>query len=272
MAEPADDGAEAAPAVDCHAHIFTRTMPFAEDAHSRPDYDYSAETYLADLKRHGIRHGVIAAASLYGDYNVYTLEALAAHPELRGTVILRPETGAAAIRDLAGRGVVGVRLVWRRLASFPDLRADPWRSHLRALADNGLHVELLAGGDGLASLLPALAGTGVRVVIDHFGVPSRDSGAEGAGMDAMLHAIAGGRCWVKLSAGFRLPFALARDCAGRLLAEAGPDRLLWGSDAPFVNHEAGVTFADTLDLYRRLVPDAAMRRAIDRTALKLFFQ
>lgn len=246
-------------------------MPFTADAHSRPDYDYRAEAYLADLARHGIGRGVIAAASLYGDYNDYTLEALAAYPQLRGTVILHPESDIRVIRDLSGRGVVGVRLVWRRLASFPDLGADPWRSHLRHLADNGLHVELLAAADSLPALLSCLAESGVRIVVDHFGVPAREDGADGAGMDALLRAIEGGNCWVKLSAGFRLPFAVVQACTRRLLADAGPERLLWGSDAPFVNHEADVDFTSVLDLYRRLVPDRRTRAAIDRTALKLFF-
>ncbi|HWU74343.1 MAG TPA: amidohydrolase, partial [Sphingomonas sp.] len=82
------DAAEAAvPAVDAHAHIFTRAMPFAANAHSQPDYDYPVEAWLADLDAHGIGRGVIAAASLFDDGNAYTLAALAAHPRLRATVL-----------------------------------------------------------------------------------------------------------------------------------------------------------------------------------------
>lgn len=260
-----------APTVDAHAHIFTRAMPFAEDAHSRPQYDYPVETYLADLDRHGIAYGVIAAASLFGDYNDYTLAALAAHPRLRGTVILKPEVDARTLRTMANGGVVGVRLQWRRLADLPDLRAEPYRSFLRRLADCGLHVELLVASPSLPLLLPQLAETGVDVVVDHFGVPARDRGAACPGIDALLRAAQGGRTWVKISAGFRLPYEIVAACTARLLAEAGPERLLWGSDAPFVNHEDSVDFASTLDLYRRLVPDEQTRQAIDETALKLFF-
>jgi len=261
------------PLVDGHAHIFTAAMPFAPDAHSRPDYDYPVEAWLADLDRHGIGHGVIAAASLYGDHNDYTLAALRAHPDrLRGTIILPPETDAATVRALAADGVVGVRLAWRRLAGLPDLGFDPWRSHLRGLADTGLHVELLAGNDSLPVLLPALAETGVRIVVDHFGVPTRDTGARGEGMDAMLRAMAGGNCWVKISAGFRMAVETAQACTARLLAEAGPERLIWGSDAPFVNHEDSMDYAGAIDLYRRLVPDAATRRAIDQAAFTLYFE
>jgi predicted TIM-barrel fold metal-dependent hydrolase len=260
-----------APAVDAHAHIFTRAMPFAPDAHSRPDYDYPVAAYLADLDRHGIAYGVIAAASLFDDGNAYTLAALAAHSRLRGTVIASPLTGMRTLRDMADLGVVGVRLTWRRLAELPDLAAEPWRGFLRRIADCGMHVELLAGSASLPDLLPGLAAARVPVVVDHFGVPSRDAAERRAGTTALLRAIDTGRCWVKLSAGFRMDFAVAAEVAGQLLDHAGPDRLLWGSDAPYVNHEASTTYAGTLALYRRLVPDAATRAAIDRSALALFF-
>ncbi len=268
--EAAAEGA--APVVDGHAHVFNRATPLAADAHARPDYDYAVEDWLADMARHGLHYGVIAAASLHGDHNDHILSALAAYPDrLRGTVILPPDADARRLRDLARRGVVGVRLTWRRLAGLPDPRADPWRSHLHALADAGLHVELLAGNDDLPVLLPALAESGVRVVVDHFGVPRRDAGAHGEGMEALLRAIDRGGTWVKISAGFRMAFETARDCAVRLLVEAGTERLIWGSDAPFVNHEGSVDYAAALALYHRLVPDDAARQAIDRTALDLYF-
>ncbi|MHA6766263.1 amidohydrolase family protein [Sphingobium ummariense] len=261
-----------APAVDAHAHVFTRAMPFAAEAHSRPDYDYGVEAWLADLDRHGISHGVIAAASLFDDENAYTLLALASHPgRLRATVIVPPETDATTLAEMADAGVVGVRLAWRRVEDLPDIAREPYRGFLRRIADRGLHVELLSRSASLPRLLPALDASGVRIVVDHFGVPSRDPEERGAGTDALCRAIDGGRTWVKLSAGFRMPFAIAAEVAARLLAHAGPERLLWGSDAPFVNHEGDIRFADTLDLYRRLVPHPAVRAAIDRAALLLFF-
>lgn len=272
MATEAPASTAAPPAVDAHAHVFTRAVPFAEDAHSRPAYDYGVDAWLADLDRHGIAKGVIAAASLFDDGNAYTLDALAAYPErLRGTVIARPEIEERTLRRFASQGVVGVRLIWRRIDELPDLASEPYRGFLRRIADCGMHVELLSRGASLPQLLPALGKAGVRVVIDHFGVPSRDTAERMSGTDALCRSLESGRTWVKLSAGFRMPFAIAAEVTQRLLASAGPERLLWGSDAPFVNHEASTRFADTLDLYRRLIPNPAARSVIDQTALALFF-
>eukprot|EP01035_Chromulina_nebulosa_P040404 gene40405-54644_t len=53
------------PAIDAHAHVFTRAMPFTDTAWTHPDYDYPVEAYLAELDAHGIAFGVITAASLF---------------------------------------------------------------------------------------------------------------------------------------------------------------------------------------------------------------
>jgi predicted TIM-barrel fold metal-dependent hydrolase len=260
------------PRVDAHAHVFTQDMPFAANAHSRPDYAYPVERWLADMDAHGITHGVIAAASLFDDANDYTLSVLDAHCDrLRGTVIVPTDTDAASLHRLAARGVVGVRLMWRRIDELPDLKGQPWRGFLRRIAEAGLHVELLSRSASLPRLLPLLLESGVSVVVDHLGVPSRDPAERCGGTGSLLRAIETERVWVKLSAGFRMPFDTAAQVTRDLLDHAGPSRLLWGSDAPFVNHEREIGFGDTIDLYHRLVPDAATRAAIDRAAFNLFF-
>ena len=64
---------------------------------------------------------------------------------------------------------------------------------------------------------------------------------------------------------------LARDAAARLLQEAGPERLLWGSDAPFVGHEGSLSYADTIASFAEWVPSARARRRMTDTALQLYF-
>src|SRR3569833_1613740 len=74
------------PVVDAHAHIFTRGMPYAAQAWTRPDYDFTAEQFLATLDEHGVAYEVNAAATVFGNYIEYTREALRRHrSRLRAT-------------------------------------------------------------------------------------------------------------------------------------------------------------------------------------------
>lgn len=259
------------PVVDSHAHIFTARMPFAEDAWIRPDYEYPVETYLADLDRYGISFGVIAAASLYGDYNDYTLWALEKHKRLRATIAPDPTADLQTLQRLKEQGVVGMRLQLKEQATLPDVASFAYRKFLTRLADCGMHVQLNASGAQLSQLLPALKDRGVNVVVDHFGLLRSPAGMAGEGFQAVLRAIEYGNVWVKISAGFRLDPKLRHAAATQLLTAAGTDRLLWGSDAPFVGKERDLSYAAALQIFDEIVPDAASRRKISDSALRFYF-
>lgn len=265
------EGESLPPVIDTHAHIFTRDMPFTARAWTRPDYDFSAEQYLATLDEHGVAFGVIAAATLFGDYNDYTLQALRRHRRLRATVIVQPGTDKATLARMADSGVVGVRLGLRRLPQLPDFRDEAHRHLLGCLAELGMHVELLAHGADLPVILPQLEASGVTVVIDHFADPDRNLGIESPGFIAALRAVESGRTFIKLAAANRLKPQVAKACAQRLLAVAGTERLLWGSDAPFIGHEHRPPYREALRSFEELVPDARQRYAIGLTGLRQFF-
>jgi predicted TIM-barrel fold metal-dependent hydrolase len=260
-----------APIIDGHCHVFVDGMPFSPTAWTKPTYEYSTETYLAELDRHGISFGVISPASLYGTYNDYTLASLQAHPRLRGTVIVEPTVSRAELAAMAARGVVGVRWQWRRLDALPDLESFEYRAFLSRMADLGLHIELLVNSDVAPALLPALDRSGVKVVIDHFGAPNPREGLDGPGYTAILRAFENGRTWVKVSASHRVPLGMQAACMDKLLAHGGPERLIWGSDAPFVGNEGKVTFQDALDAFKAAAPDPKIRRAISDTGLRFYF-
>jgi len=259
------------PVIDTHCHVFTRAMPFTDTAWTRPDYDYPVETYLAELDAHGISFGVLTAASLFGDYNDYTLSALARHRRLRATIMLDPDTGPAEMAALQAQGVCGIRYQLPVAAPLPDLTGYRFRRFVRRLADAGLHIELNLSGAQLAAILPALDDSGIDIVVDHFGLLRAEKGMEGEGFQAVLRAIERGRTRVKLSAGFRLPGDALAGYAARLIEVAGPERLFWGSDAPFVGCEGRITFAQTLESFYRIVPDARIRRRMSDAALRFYF-
>jgi predicted TIM-barrel fold metal-dependent hydrolase len=234
--------------------------------------DATARDYLATLDKAGVTFGVLAAASTYGDYNDYSLEATRNNKRLRTTVIVRPDIDPYALREMNDSGAVGIRFQFRNVASPPDLSSYEYRRLLRRVADLGWHVHLHDDGHRLPQYIDTLLAAGPRLVIDHLGRPSPERGTDSDAFRAVLRAIEGGKTWVKLSAGFRLGSPdLAPDAVSKLLKEAGPERLMWGSDWPFAAFEDSVTYDSVLNDYYRCVPDERIRHAIDRTALAFYF-
>ena len=64
----------------------------------------------------------------------------------------------------------------------------------------------------------------------------------------------------------------AKTYAQELLRVAGPDRLVWASDCPFVGHEGQFTYQSTIDWLIDAIPDTAARAKIfGATARELYF-
>lgn len=259
-----------APLVDCHVHVFKRGMPFADTAWNRPAYDFTAEHLLKLMDDNGVQFAVIAAASLFGDYNDYTLRCLRRFKRLRGTVIVNADVSMYELERMNDEGACGIRLQLFR-AELPDLNAFEYRRLFARLRDLNWHVHLLTDKSRLAEAVRNVSATGVKLVIDHFGLPP-EGGIRSEGFEAMLDAVSRGNTWVKLSAGFRqaetqemlvrYAEAIERTCE---------DRLLFASDAPFVGRENDVTYAQALNHFKLWVPDADHRARIGQTAYRLYF-
>src|SRR5262249_57002927 len=113
---------------------------------------------------------------------------------------------------------------------------------------------------------------GLRLVSDHPGRPERRTAITGEGFKAMLRAIDRARPWVKSSAAYRLGPA-ASDYARELVRVAGPERLVWASDCPFVGPEGEVAYQATIDWLGDAVPDAGARaKNFGATARALYLQ
>lgn len=260
------------PLVDAHAHVYTLDMPMLDSAWHKPPADAPIEAYLKALDQAGVHFGVLAAASMYGDYNDYMLEALKASKRLRATVIVDPDIDPSALRALDQAGVVGVRLQFRNVDTPPDISSYSYQRLFRRIADIGWHVQLHDEGWRLQDYIKHLVDAGPRLVIDHMGRPPAPDGLEAEGFREVLRAVDKGNAWVKLSGGFRLGDPeFVGHVANTLLKHAGTERLLWGSDWPFAAFEDSMTYEGAIELYRRFVPDAETRRAIDQTALRFYF-
>jgi predicted TIM-barrel fold metal-dependent hydrolase len=259
------------PIVDAHVHIFTTDMPLIGNPRHKPSYSFTAEDLVNTLDRHGVALAVIAAASPWGDYNDYVVESLRRHKRLRGTVILQPTVERVVLDDMAAAGVIGVRLPFINMPQVPDVTTFEYRRFLKRLADLDWHVHLHIEGEKLPAILPALEASGVKLVIDHLGRPEPKQGINSEGFRAMLTSVERGRTWVKVSGGYRLG-PQSSDYARELVKQAGPDRLVWASDCPFVGEEKHITYQQTIDWLNDCVPDpAARRKIVCDTPLKLYF-
>jgi predicted TIM-barrel fold metal-dependent hydrolase len=119
--------------------------------------------------------------------------------------------------------------------------------------------------------MPTLEASGVKIVVDHLGRPDAKSGINSEGFRRLLHSIDKGRTWVKVSGGYRLG-PQSKEYARELLRVAGPDRLVWASDCPFVGHEGQFPYRATIDWLVDAIPDADARAKIfGETARALYF-
>jgi predicted TIM-barrel fold metal-dependent hydrolase len=258
--------------IDAHVHVFTTDMPLVDNPRHAPTYSFTHEELIATLDENGVDRAVIAAASPWGDYNDYILTALRAHrTRLRGTAIFRRPMERFELEAMGRDGFVGVRLPFIGLPELPDITTFDHRVLFRRLADLDWHVHPHVAGEDLSKILPVLEASGVKIVVDHLGRPDPKSGVNSEGFKALLRSIDKGRTWVKLSGGYRLG-PQAKEVARELLRVAGPDRLVWASDCPFVGHEGQFPYQSTIDWLVEAIPDAGARAKIfGATARQLYF-
>jgi predicted TIM-barrel fold metal-dependent hydrolase len=258
------------PRIDTHLHIWRQDQAVTADAWTRPAGDALVEDCLAQLDQNGISFAVIGAASFHGEENDYVRAALGQHSRLRATAILPMDADWRQMRRMRDEGFVGIRLMWSRHDNAPCALAD-LAPLLRRVADLGWHVHLLDRPERMAASIAAVEASGARLVIDHFGLVRDRQGTGHAGFKAMLDAVARGTTWIRVSGGFRLgPLDIAMEHADAVRRVAGPDRLLWGSDWPFVGYENLMTYEKSLSLYRLLFPDDEFRREMDEGAMSFY--
>jgi predicted TIM-barrel fold metal-dependent hydrolase len=128
--------------------------------------------------------------------------------------------GPSASQTFAGR--VG----FDELAQLaPRLRAIGW------------HAVVWANAAAIASAKELLLDTDVPIVIDHLGYFDVTKGVEDPAFQSVVELVRSGVAWIKLTA-FRnskagAPYTDVRPFHDALV-KANPDRLLWGSDWPFL--------------------------------------
>jgi predicted TIM-barrel fold metal-dependent hydrolase len=249
--------------IDTHAHVFAASCAIAPGARYRPQGEAPVEAWLALQDASGVTHGVLVQPSFLGTDNSYLLKTLRAQPQrLRATVVVDPGIALATLGQWDALGVRGIRLntVGRE---HPGEYAKPeWKALFKRLADLDWHVELHSEGAAMAAMLGVLDTCPARLVVDHFGRPDAKLGLACPGVQALLRVAEKQRAYVKLSAPYRVSGGAAGAYARFYLARLGAERLLWGSDWPWTQHEGRHAYTQTLGWLNEWIEDEVARRIV----------
>lgn len=258
-------------ATDTHVHVFDPAhFPYRAGTPYQP---VAAETGTASdlatvLDASGIERVVLVnPTSGYGDDNRCMLDALERlGARARGIARVPLAITGRALDALAKRNVVGVRVDF--IATGGSLIEGPAFPKLLArLAERDLVCDIQAEGEQWSAIAPALAQVPVRIVIDHAGRPRPELGLHAEGFKALLGLADNGRTVVKLSGPTRYslcepPYGDVDRFVTAIVRAFTPQRLVWGSDWPFLRERRRIDYAPMLAQLARGVPDARDRRTI----------
>ena len=231
-------------ACDCHAHVFGAPKEYRRAASRsfEPNpwtYTQNVANYRAMLAAEGMERGVLIHSNVYDVDNSVTADAMAElGPQVRATALIGPDVTDAELDSLhaAGFRSVRVNLVVPGSLSLAELETIGGR-----LADRGWHVEILMkAADSLRDVAPILSRLPIPPVLDHMGLVAAAAGTDDAGFQEMLRLIGEGLIWVKLSGLYRLsarPDLSDLEAQVKALIAANPERLIYGSDWPFVQFD-----------------------------------
>ncbi|WP_181885320.1 amidohydrolase family protein [Trinickia dinghuensis] len=224
--------------VDSHCHIFNpEKFPYSPKRKYTPP-----SATVQDLQRfHAAIHvhrTVFVQPSVYGTDNACLLDALRqVGSNARGIAVIDRTFSSQQLDDLAGAGVVGVRINLevgkdRNL----DLAVTRLEQTVETLRGKPFIIQIYAALPILDELAPRIQVQPHRVVIDHFGLAKAAAGPEQPGMSALVALMASKKAFVKLSGPYQIsakkPGYADTIPIGRALVEASPDQVIWGSDWP----------------------------------------
>jgi len=255
---------------DCHVHVYGPDATYPVAATRSFDVPEALPTSLRNLHETlGVDRLVLVQPSGYGVDNRRHLEAMAELGlRVRMVAALRADVPDGQLDLMHEAGVRGVRYNIGHAGAVPIAEMPALAARVSRL---GWHVQLHVmddgGGSPLADMESTLRDLPTDVVIDHIGSIRPTAGLGQPGFQALLRLVGLGRCWVKLSCGYRMsslppPYGDMVPYVQALLA-LRPDRLLWATDWPHVAFRG--VMPNTTDLLEQMltwVPDETLRNRI----------
>lgn len=226
-------------ACDTHGHIFGPSPKYPwNPARGYTPPDALPTAYEALHETLGVTRGVLTQPSVYGTDNRCMLEYVSANlHRMRAVVSVDPDVTDRQLAEMHAQGARGIRV------NVADPGGNPFSSfqEIARLADRlkplGWHIEFLLHVHQMDDVIEGIRRLPVDISIGHFGYMPCGMGVTHPKYRAFLDYFAGGRCWVKLTAPYRITAAERtpyRDVTpfAHALVERRPDRVVWGTDWP----------------------------------------
>jgi predicted TIM-barrel fold metal-dependent hydrolase len=254
-------------ATDTHVHILGPESEFSyvEDREYTPP-DALPEHCRQLFRRLGVEQAVLVQPSVYGSDNRRMLAAaLELEIPTRNIAVVSCETPISVLENMHEAGTRGVRFISAHRGGLPLSQIEQTAERIR---DLGWHIQFLLRPPDLVQLETRLLRLSVDYVMDHIGlIRASEGGVEQPAFQSLLRLIQTGRCWVKLTGGYRISSQAAPYEDVKLLAQAlvekRPDRILWGSDWPHVMLKGQMpNSTDLLDLLSDWIPEEKLRTQI----------
>lgn len=264
--------------VDSHVHIWSadaaRYPPRPIHGASTPTVDGTVEMVFDTLARHGVDAAVVVQPRAYGDDHTYLLDALARYQDRMVAVAAldpRHEDAATALGHLATKGIKGLRLDplgWGARPLIDGTVLPLWDQAVRC----GVAIELMIRPEQLTALGSLAARTiDAQVVVEH---AARYGADPAEPLDSLLELEARPNVSVKVSALSSIsteppPHRDLWPILERLVGVFGPERLMWGSDMPWIGAEAYEAELETVASLP-FIDDDGRTWLLGRTAARVF--
>lgn len=257
------------PKIDCHVHVLDPArFPYGANTHYRPaGQEMGTPAQLAQaMEAYGTRYALLVGPnSGYGLDNACMLDTIArGGGRYKGIAVVENNATAEELRKLKSEGVLGV--AWNVTHYGVDYYRDaaPLIEKLVAL---DMFLDIQTEHDQLPRMLPLIARSDVRVLVDHCGRPTVAAGLDQPGFRALIELGATGRAFVKLSGFVKVsnqsaPYRDAWPFVEALVDAFTLDRCLWASDWPYLRAPSRVDYGVVLNVVLQLFPDASDRRKL----------
>ena len=257
------------PKIDCHVHVFDPSrFLYQSNTHYAPaGQEIGTPTQLEQMMgAYGTRYALLVGPnSGYDLDNSCMLDTVArGHGRYKGVAVVRNDATLEQLETLKRAGVVGV--AWNATHYGVDYYHDA-APLLKKLVALDMFVDIGAEPDQLVRIMPLLAKSGVRILVDHCGRPIVDAGIDEPGFRALLELGATKRAFVKLSGFAKFsrepapyedtwPFVIALVDAFTL------DHCLWATDWPYLRAPVRVDYGVLLHIALAQFPDPSDRRKL----------